>query len=67
MITFFKMMTNWWTTLGGIFVGVGQYITTGPGARLPTNKAEWGQFVLGLAIVLWGLVMKDATTGSTPK
>ncbi len=59
------MLSNWWTTIGGLVVGVGQYLTT-QGATMPTTKAGWGQFILGLAIVAWGVVMKDATTGSKP-
>lgn len=65
MNTLTTMLTNKWTTLTGLVVGVGQYMAS-VGPKPPQTKADWTSFAWGLGIVLFGAVSKDATTGSAP-
>ena len=56
---------NWHTTAAGVGVGITQYLAT-QGIVLPHDKASWGSFVMGLIFAIWGVLQKDATTGSAP-
>ena len=55
------MLTNWKTSLVGIFVG-GMYVV----ANAYQPGMSWKTWLVGAGIALWGLVMKDFnTTGGT--
>ena len=55
---------NWRTSLLGAITGVATYFLAGPGVNLPTTRQDWFGLIAGLAQIVWGAVMKDATTGS---
>jgi hypothetical protein len=63
----FKTMgSNWWTTLIGIGGGIFYYLGNS-GVTQPTNKQEWINLGVGVAMAALGYAAKDATTGSAPK
>ncbi len=64
MNQFLVMLNNRWTTIAGVAFGVGQYLAQwGPVAPSAQTASS---FWFGLALVIIGLLSKDATTGSTP-
>jgi len=54
---------NWRTTLFGAMTGAMTYLLLS-GVKLPSNKTDWGAFVLGLLQAVWGALQKDSATGS---
>ena len=60
------MVRNLWTTIFGILSAVGTQGTLGSGTKMPATKQEWGAFLLAMILAAWGVVQKDATTGSKP-
>ena len=62
---FQSMIQNYWTTILGGIAGAGQYLAT-VGPKAPSTRGEWFSFIVGLVLAVFGLVAKDATTGSKP-
>jgi hypothetical protein len=62
---FETMIRNSWTTVVGILVGVANFLG-GVGAKAPQTKQEWWALLMSLLYVIFGVVSKDATTGSRP-
>ena len=56
---------NWNTTVAGLGTGVTQYLAT-QGIVLPHDQQSWGSFIVGLLFTIWGILQKDARTGSAP-
>lgn len=59
------MIKNYWTTFFGVLGAIANQ-ASGPGFKIPTTLTEWLQTLLSMTIVGFGVVAKDATTGSTP-
>lgn len=59
-----NIVGNWRTTLLGLISGIATFMLAGPGVNLPSNKQEWFGFLGGLVQIVWGIVSKDASTGS---
>lgn len=58
------LVGNWRTTLLGVISGIATFMLAGPGVNLPTNKQEWFGFLAGITQIVWGVIGKDAATGS---
>jgi hypothetical protein len=61
---FNSIVGNWKTTLAGVISGLTSYLLLSGDTKFPQTKADWGAFLFGLVQIVWGSVMKDATTGS---
>jgi len=59
------MIQNYWTTFFGVLAAISNQ-AAGPGFKIPTIFTEVLQTILSFAIVGFGVVSKDATTGSKP-
>ena len=57
------LIGNWKTTLFGLVAAFLTYFTQIQGAW-PTPGKEWGVACLSAAMLAWGTVGKDASTGS---
>lgn len=59
-----NIVGNWRTTLLGFISGISTFMLAGPGVNLPSNKQEWFAFLAGVGQIVWGIISKDASTGS---
>ena len=60
------MLRNYWTTTFGILGAIANQ-AAGPGFKIPTTGTEWAQTILSFVIIAFGVVAKDASTGSRPQ
>lgn len=58
-------LANYRTTILGLVAGTGSWSAL-IGAKLPQTSAEWGGFLVSVAIAIGGLLAKDSATGSQP-
>lgn len=66
MDAFLVMVANLKTSVMGFVTGAVYYLYT-TGAKFPQTKQEWWALAVGCAFFGFGLVAKDATTGSRPQ
>ena len=59
------MLGNSWTSIIGAVLGIVYYLQSS-GTKMPETKAEWWALVVGMLLAAFGVVAKDATTGSKP-
>lgn len=59
------MLFNHWTTVCGFIAALANQLAT-VGGKWPDSGAEWMATILSAAIAAFGMVSKDASTGSKP-
>ena len=58
-------MGNWRTLIAGLCVAVAQYLQQN-GMQVPNDRKGFGSLVVGVLVIWWAAVQKDAATGSQP-